>query len=61
MQVPTYNSGEHSRKLAGEVCRQQGGTYPESGSKGPMPGEVFDKNRGTDKGGSNAPTSTNAK
>ena len=50
------DADSHMKKLASQVASSQGGT-----SKGGGNSESFDKNRGSDKGGSNAPTSTNAK
>jgi len=55
------DSGSHAKKAAAQVISSQGGTYPEGGSGSSKSAETFDKNRGSDKGGSNAPTSTNAK
>jgi hypothetical protein len=51
-----YDADTHMKKLASQVASSQGGA-----SKGGGQSESFDKNRGSDKGGSNAPTSTNAK
>ena len=50
------DADSHMKKLASQVASSQGGT-----SKGGGKSESFDKNRGSDKGGSNSPTSTNAK
>ena len=56
MVMQAYDADSHMKKLASQVASSQGGA-----SKGGGKSESFDKNRGSDKGGSNAPTSTNAK
>ena len=57
MQHP--NIDKHMQQKAKAVSESQGGTYKEG--SGSTQSESFDRNRGSDKGGSNAPTGTNAK
>jgi len=45
----------HMRSAAKSVANSQGGTYVQGGGGKMGKGEVFDKNRGSDKGGSNSP------
>jgi hypothetical protein len=48
----------HAAKVAHKAVQsKQGGTY----GAGKSVSELLDKNRGSDKGGTNAPRSTNAK
>jgi hypothetical protein len=55
MQHP--NIDKHMQQKAKAVIESQGGTYKEAG--GSTQSESFDRNRGSDTGGSNAPTKTN--
>ena len=54
--MQAYDADSHMKKIASQVASSQGGT-----SKGGRQSESFDKNRGSDKGGSNAPPATCAK
>ena len=52
------NPDKHMSAIARAISKEQGGAYL-AGGKGSMKEETFDKNRGSDKGGSNAPTQVN--
>ena len=52
------DSAAHMRSLARAAADKQGGTFREGGGGHLLP-EKFDKNRGSDRGGSNSPQSQN--
>ena len=52
MNIP--NVQKHMQAKAAAVSQKQGGANPEGGG-GSKSSEVFDANRGSDKGGSNVP------